>query len=318
MSSFVRSRAAAAVLAAALLGFGAAGCGASPTAGSSAATTRIVVVDDAGHRVVLAHPVHRLVVIEPSNFEILDAMGLRQDVVGVDSSVPRYTPAPWQSAAKGIPSIGSAVPAPSAERVLALHPQLVIASTPLSDLKALTALHIPVMVLDPTSLAGVYHDIALVGQVTGHAGRAAALVAQLKRNLAGVTARLAGIRTRPTLFYDLGQLYTTGRGTFLTAMIGLAGGRNALAGEVTGWPQVTAEQVVRANPDYILIDSGAGVTPAQEENYAGFASTTAAHLHHILVVPNSSYLDQPSIGIWRGVLELARILHPARMTGYRG
>lgn len=286
----------------------AAGCGA---AGSAAPSGPIHVVDDAGQHLTFSAPVHRLVVIAPSNFEIVNALGLRRDIVGVDSSVPQYTPAPWTKAAHGLPSIGNALPAPSAEAVAARRPQLVITDEPLSDLKTLTRRHIPVMVLNPTSIQGVYHDIALVGTVTGTSTRASALVAHLKRQLASLEAKLGHIRRHPTVFYDLGDLYTTGPGTFLTSFITLAGGKNALAPYLKApWPQVTAEQVVRANPDYIVVDSGAGMTAAQESKLAGFSATRAVKNHHVVVAPNSSYLDQPSIGLVRGVQELAHILHP--------
>jgi iron complex transport system substrate-binding protein len=297
-------------LLAALVAVGAAGCGAAAPP-SSAPPAPIRVVDDAGQHLTLKAPVHRLVVIAPSNFEIVDALGLRSDIVGVDTSVPSYTPPPWTAAAHGLPSIGNALPEPSAEAVVARRPQLVITNEPLSDLKSLTSRHIPVMVLDPTSVAGVYRDIQLVGAVTGHSRRASRLIASLRRGLATLSKQLAHIRRHPTVFYDLGGLYTTGPNTFLTQFIQLAGGRNALAPYLKEpWPQVTAEQVVRANPDYILIDSSAGTTVAQELRIAGFSATTAAKDHHVLVLPNSSYLDQPSIGLVQGVRELAHILHP--------
>ena len=304
---FRPGRLAGGLLAAVLIAI-AAGCGAGGTAATSGP---IHVVDDAGQHLTFKAPVHRLVVIAPSNFEIVNALGLTHDIVGVDSSVPQYTPAPWRRAAQGLPSIGNALPEPSAEAVVARRPQLVITNEALSDLKSLTSRHIPVMVLNPTSVAGVYHDIILVGEVTGTTGRASRLVAGLKRQLAALVGKLKTVRHHPTVFYDLGDLYTTGPGTFLTNFITLAGGKNALAPLVKApWPQVTAEQVVRANPDYILIDSGAGTTVAEETKLAGFSATYAVKNQQVLVVPNSAYLDQPSIGLVRGVQELAHILHP--------
>jgi hypothetical protein len=117
-------------LLAALVAVGAAGGGAATPSPSSTAGP-IHIVDDAGQHLSLKAPVHRLVVIAPSNFEIVDALGLRSDIVGVDTSVPSYTPAPWARAAHGLPSIGDALPEPSAEAVVARRPQLVITNEPL-------------------------------------------------------------------------------------------------------------------------------------------------------------------------------------------
>lgn len=299
----------ASTLLAGLLALGVAGCGTVPSATAPAAGP-IRLVGDNHVEITLKHPAHRIIVIEPSNFEIVESLGLRSSIVGVDKSVPTYTPSPWHRAAEGLPSIGSAIPSVSAERIAAKRPDLVIASLGVSGLSGLKTLGIPVLILEPSTINGVYHDIELVGEATGKANQAATLVDRLKGQVRALEAKVRKTKHRPTVFYDLGGLYTGGRGSFVSALIAMAGGKDVADQMSTAtWPQVTAEQVVAANPDYILVDP-AGGTAGQEKKIPGFSATTAGKDGHILPVPNSSYLDEPSMALVRGLKELVTILHP--------
>jgi iron complex transport system substrate-binding protein len=287
-----------------------AGCGTS-TPPASAASKPIRLVDDTGARVVLKHPARRLVVLEPSNFEIVDELGIRSRVVGVDSSVPEYVPAPWHQAAQGLHSLGSVYAGVSAEKVLALKPDLVIADQGISGLSGLKALHIPVLTLEPKTVAGVYHDIRLVGLATGRSQEAGRVIARLKAEMARIEAKVRRVHTRPTVFYDLGGLYTAGPGNFINSLISLAGGRNVAARlSSTPWPQVTAEQVVAENPAVILVDPSGGDTVARELTIPGVSKTAAGKDHRVLLVPQPDYIDQPSPGVAMGLQELVQLLHP--------
>ncbi|MGC8487359.1 MAG: ABC transporter substrate-binding protein [Clostridia bacterium] len=270
----------------------------------------IRLYDDLHHLVVLKRPARRLVVLEPSNFEIVDALGLRQDIVGVDTSVPGYTPPPWGKAARGLPSVGPSYPGISVERIVARRPALVLATTGIAGLKGLSTLRIPVLVLNPQSVNGVYRDIKLVGEATGTEARATTLIRRMKQEVAALTREVARTSRRPLVFYDLGGLYTTGRHTFLDSLIQMAGARNVGAELSTAqWPQVTDEQVVRANPSVILVDPDA-TTVAKERQIPGFLDTRAGRTGHIVAVPQSSYINEPSLGLVAGLRELIKILHP--------
>lgn len=290
-----------------LVGLLAAGCG---NATAAAPSGPIRIVDDLGQTITLSHPADRLVVLEPSNFEIVDALGLRKDIVGIDSSIPTYTPAPWRAATRGLPSIGPSYPGITVERIVAARPQVVLATTGISGLKGLTALHIPVVVLNPQNIQGVYHDIALVGAITGHRAAAAALVAHMRAQVQHWTAVARRAPTRPTVFYDLGGLFTAGPHNFVNSLIQLAGGVNIGARlSSQAFPQVTAEQVVAANPDIILIDPDA-TTVAKERQIPGFLDTRAGKSGHIEAVFNSAYINEPSPGLVLGLKELIELLHP--------
>lgn len=279
------------------------------TAQSSSAVS---VIDDVGQHIHLAHPATRIVAIEPSNSEIVLDLGLRSDLVGVDQSALTYTPQPWLGRLKGVHSIGNSYPAVSEESVVAARPNLVLTGSGVGGLGGLHALGIPVVVLNPQSVNGVYHDILLVGRLTGTLSRARQLVAHMRHRVAQIAAAVKlKAKTRPTVFYDLGGLYTAGPKSFIDNLISLAGGVNiADRYSHAAYPQMTAEQVVAANPDYIVVDPQA-TTVKQEDKLPGFSSLTAVKEHHVIALPNSSYTNEPSLALVLGLRELVGILHPS-------
>ena len=88
-------------MASAAILMGLAACGA-PAA--HAAPPKLQVRDDLGRLVTLAHPAQRLVVLQPSAFEIADALGLRKDIVG--AAYVRRSP-PHELLVKPLPGAGA-------------------------------------------------------------------------------------------------------------------------------------------------------------------------------------------------------------------
>ncbi len=299
---------ASAVMASTLL----AGCGSAPVNTANAKPSTVIhITDDLHHTITLKKPATRIVTLEPSNAEIALDLGLKSHIVGTDQATFQYTPSPWHKELSGLKNIGPSYPGISVEKIVAAKPNLVIASTGIKGLSALAQFHIPVLVLNPNSVNGVYHDILLVGEATGTTSKAHQLVQKMKAKVASIESKVATVKHKPTVFYDLGGLYTTGHGTFLNSLISMAGAVNVAAPMSTQpWPQVKAEQVVKANPEDILIDPAAGVSVSQEEHQAGFPAITAVKTGHVYVLPNSSYTNEPSPALVMGLQELVKILHP--------
>lgn len=287
-----------------------AGCGTTARVASSSPTP-IHITDDLHHTITLKKAATRIVTLEPSNAEIALDLGLKKEMVGTDQATFQYTPAPWHQQLHGIPNIGPSYPGISVEKIVAAKPDLVIATTGINGLSALARFHIPVLVLQPTSVQGIYHDILLVGRATGTTLQARATVAHMKQQIAAIEQKVRRVKTRPTVFYDLGSLYTAGPHTFLNSLIDMAGATNVGAHLSTqAYPQVTAEQVVKANPDDILIDPEAGTTVSKEESISGFSAITAVKTGHVYPVPNSSYVNEPSPALVMGLKQLVTLLHP--------
>ncbi len=287
-----------------------AGCG-NAAAPSASSAKPITVVDDLGHKVTLDKPATRVVTIEPSNTEIMLQLGLKKDIVGIDQQSFQYTPSPWKGELAGLHSVGSSYPGISDEAIVAAKPNLVLATTGVKGLSGLAAFHIPVVVLNPQSINGVYHDMLLVGTLTGHLAQAQHQVSVMKQQIAAISEKVQSeTKTRPTVFYDLGQLYTAGPTSFINSLIQLAGANNIVDKfSQQAYPQVSAEQVVKSNPDIIIVDPDA-TTVSQEDALPGFSATTAVKTHEVVSLPNSSYVNEPSPALVMGLKELVRIIHP--------
>ncbi len=280
------------------------GVAATPVA---AATFPLTITDDAGRRVTLAHAPQRIVSIAPSNTEILFALGLGERVVGVDD-VSDFPP---EAAAK--PRVGSYVE-PDLERVAALQPDLILAAG-LHEGNVLTRLDglgLTTIVVEPTDLQGVLASITLVGQITDHASQAARLTCALSTRIMAVTTAVANAN-RPRVFFELSpDLYTAGPGSFVDDLIRRAGGDNIAAGAGTAWPQLSAEAVVAADPDVILLaDHGAGVTPAQVAARPGWADVAAVRAGRIVPL-NPDLVARPGPRLVDGLEAIARAIHPDR------
>lgn len=287
-------------------------CGNLPIAAGASSPPRfpIKITDDAGHTVTLSHPARRIVTIEPSNTEIALDLGLKSRIVGIDAETLQYAPPPWNSQLKGLKDLGSSYPQMPTESLVAVHPDLILASSGVGNLSNLRKLHIPVVILNPSNIQGVFHDIQLVGTLTGTSAKAQTLVTQMEGQIHAIESALSHSGQKPTVFFDLGEFYTAGPNSFINNLITDAGGINVGASlSSRSWPKVTEEQVVRANPDIILVDPDA-TSPAKEARLPGISSLTAAKTHRIYSVPNPSYFDEPSPALVYGLRELAQLLHP--------
>ena len=214
-----------------------------------AATTR----DDLGREVVVPRHVLRIVTLAPNLTELVFAVGAGDRVVGVDDA-SNFPPA-----AKKLPKVGAMQP--NIEKIAALKPDLVIASTEgnhPSLVPALAAAAIPLFVVKTDRLAEITKAMRRLGVLleAPHAEQAAneldAAIAAQRRARPRATRILFAVWTDP--------LYVAGTGTFTHDLFDLAGGRNAV--EVPGWPQYSLETLVSSPPDLILYPRGA-VTPEQ-------------------------------------------------------
>jgi iron complex transport system substrate-binding protein len=175
----------------------------------------------------------------------------------------------------------------------------------------LRALHLKVLVTDPTDLKGILHDIILVGEAAGVPGTATKEVAGLQRRIDAVTRVVAPLNSRPTVFYELDKtLYTVGHGSFMDALITMAGGANIAGGVSNPYPQLSAEKVIAADPQVILLgDAAYGITPAMVAARPGWSAISAVKDHHVYPF-NDDLASRPGPRIVDGLEQLARLLHP--------
>lgn len=272
----------------------------------------IVVTDGLGRTVTLKGPAQRIVSMAPSNTEILYAVGAGAQVVGRDE----FTNYPAEAAS--LPSVGGSMGKYSQEAIVNLKPDLVMAAeinTP-DQVKALEDLGLTVYYLsNPKDLDGMYQNLMIVAKLTGHETETAALVDSLKKRVEAVTSKLANVSSRPTVFYELDATdpnapYTSGPGTFLSQLVDMAGGKNIGADLSSAWAQISVENLIVADPDFIILgDSNYGATPEAVAARAGWSALKAVKNNQIFPF-NDDLVSRPGPRLVDGLEALAALIHP--------
>jgi len=216
----------------------------------------------------------RIVSLSPTATEDLFAIGAGSQVVAVDDQ-SNYPPNAPKTKLSGY--------TPNAEAIAGYRPDLVVVSANPSGLvTALGKLHIRTLLEPPaTNLAGAYAQIERLGAVTGHAARAHALVQGLRRNIAQVVASVPKSAKRLTFYEELSPDYysatsKTFTGQVLT-LLGLKDVADAADKTGSGYPKLSAEYIVAANPDLIVLADTkcCGQTAAKVKARPGWSSISA-------------------------------------------
>jgi iron complex transport system substrate-binding protein len=283
---------------------GAVTCAATPLAAEPTAFP-LTITDDAGRQVTIERSPTRIVSIAPSNTEMLFALGLEERIAGVDS----YSTYPPEAALK--PQVGSYLE-PDLERVVAAEPDLILATEAHlgTVLPELDALGLPTVVIEPTDLDEVFSGMLLVGTIADMSSRAQQVVCELQARVDAVRDAVAGA-PRPRVFFELSpDLYTAGPGSYVDDLISRAGGDNVAAGAAELWPQLSAEAVVSANPEVILLaDHEAGITAEQVAARPGWQQMSAVRQGRIVSL-DSDLVARPGPRVVDGLEAIAAALHP--------
>ena len=212
----------------------------------------VTVMSGLGEITIEAKP-SAIVSLSPASTEILFGVGAGDQVLAVDSLSNFPESAPLD------PDLSAWTP--NVEAIIGMNPDLVVISGVVDDLIAgLNAAGIPVLVHSaPADINGVYDQIEQVGVATGNIDGAAALVAQMQTDIAGIVAGVPQYEVPPTYYHELDNtLYSVTSQTFVGQIYALLGLENVadpadLDGSSYGYPQLSAEYLVDANPDFIFL-----------------------------------------------------------------
>lgn len=208
----------------------------------------LVARADAGHATATKVP-HRIVSLSATATESLFAIGAGKQVVAVDDQSDYPAEAPKTKLSGFTPNV---------EAIASYRPDLVvIAYDPGGLVASLHKLNIRVLNQSAaTNLKGAYAQILELGGVTGHAAKAKTVVAGMKAKIASIVAH-ARKATGLSVYHELEpDLYSATSKTFIGQIYSLFGLRNiADAADSTGsgYPQLSAEYIIGANPSLIVL-----------------------------------------------------------------
>lgn len=229
-----------------------------------AESTAVTVTDMAGREIALDAPATKVVALTASDCEILAALGAEDTLVG------RGEYCDYPESVLEVPAVQSGADT-NLEQIIALEPQVVIMAKMAQTEEQVAALEeagIRVVVSDAQDIEGVYTAIRLIGALVGRNDEAEAMVADMQSTFADIAAKSEN--TGKTVYFEVSPLqwglWTAGKGTFMDELATMCGLTNAFA-DVEGWAEISEEQVLERDPDYIVTISmyyGEGPTPVEE------------------------------------------------------
>lgn len=213
-----------------------------------------------------------------------------------------------------LPSIGQGL-TPSLESLTALRPDLVIAwpdNTSRSVIQRLRELGISVYSPEIQKLDDIWRTIRGLGFLLDLENRADSLIRAMRIELERIDSAVAGLE-RPSVLYLVwyDPPTTTARGTFIHELIELAGGRNIFSDAPGRWPQVSIEEIVRRDPDILLVPRGpdSPIDLDVLEEATGWRRLAA--IREGRVVPlDAELFNRPGPNVTKAAERLAEILHP--------
>jgi len=276
----------------------------------SAVPTPLALVDDVGSTVLIAGPARRIVSVSPGATEILFALGAGDRVVGTCKFCD------YPAAAARCPRVGDYAN-PSLEAIVAARPDLVVTGGPQRELVLhLRSAGIPAIVLLPRSIAGLEENIRQLGRALDRSANARALCARIDERLARVTrtAAAAGTAARPKVYFEIwaDPFMAIGDDTYAGELIRLAGGDNIARGAPGEYPKLSAEAILAANPDVIILshcDDAQGALHAVAGR-PGWAQLAAVRNRRVYGDLNMDLLLRPGPRLVEGLAQLRARLAP--------
>jgi iron complex transport system substrate-binding protein len=222
-------------------------------------TNAVTVTDDLGRTVSVAKIPERIVSLSPSSTEILFALGLGSRVVGA-TKYCNYPPLVKELKDNGKIEVVGGYVDPDIERILTLHPDLVLAGQKHSSgaVSLLDKEGIATFVVDPNNLTSIIPSIEKIGKITKKEAEAFDLCNQMESRIRAISDNVSSLpKTRVLYIVWHDPVKTAGAGTFEDEIIEKAGGVNIFH-DLSGYAQVDPEAIAVRNPEVIIACSGMG------------------------------------------------------------
>ncbi len=246
-------------------------------------------------------PAQRIVSLSPATTELLFALGAGDRVVGRT----RWCQDPPE--ATRVPSVGDGLD-PNVELILARRPDLVVfyhSPTNASAIERLDGLGIASVSLSLDGLADLRRAAGVLAQLTGDSARAHSLVDRFDRDLAEVVQPTRDARPSVLILTWDNPPIVIGGTSFLSEIVGLAGGRNVFDDLERPSATVSIETIAARDPDLVLITGGSSDAAFMKRPEW---QTSAAVRHERFAVVAGTEFSHPSFRAARAVAALRAVL----------
>lgn len=213
----------------------------------------ITITDVVGNEITLEEAPKTIVSMIPSNTEILFALGLNDEIVGVND----YDNYPAEALEKE--KIGGMEF--NVEKIVGMNPDIVFAHESglgmgEAGLQQIRDAGVKVFVVkNALDFNETYTTIEQVGRATGKLAEAQKIVEDMKAKVEDVKAKVAKVESKKTVFVetsDVPQIFTPGNGTFMQEILDMVNAEN-IAADQEGWFEISPEEIVSRNPEVIIV-----------------------------------------------------------------
>jgi iron complex transport system substrate-binding protein len=228
-------------------------------------TEAFSVVDMTGKEISFEKQPEKIAVLLASDVEILYALKAENSIVAVGE----YCNYPSEALEKKVVTTGDDM---NIEQVVALQADVVVMGTMAQTTEQIQQLEeagMKVVVTDSKNIEDTYEAIDLLAQIAGKRDEGAALIEEMKAEFQAIKDQVPQ-KSEKTIYFEVSPLeyglWTTGTGTFMQELVDMIGVKN-IFDDVTGWAEVSEEQVLERNPEYIVtisMYSKDEMTPVEE------------------------------------------------------
>ena len=277
-----------------------------PSGSALAAAFPTTVTDFQNRSVAIPKRPERIVSIGPSITEFLFALGAGPRVVGADD----FSDEP--AAAKQLEKVGGIKV--NFEKVVSLRPDLVL-SVKFSDgtIEKLAGAGLLVLVVDPQSAGDVARTAILLGRAVGSDGDA--LARDIQKRVDDVRSKTSAAANKPRVYHEIDasdptKIFTVGPGSYIHDLIEIAGGQNIAARATSAYPQLSAEEILRSDPEIIVLAAADySAKPDQVAARTGWSVISAVRNKRIVTIaPN--LINRPGPRVGEAAEAYAKLVHP--------
>jgi iron complex transport system substrate-binding protein len=210
------------------------------------AAAQTQVQDDRGLALNPTAPPTRIVSLLPSLTESVCALGACARLVGTD----RFSNSPPSVLA--LPKLGGLEDA-QVERIVALKPDLVLATPGARVIARMQALGVPVLALESRNLAEVQRSLVALARVLGTPDEAAKVAARIEREMQTAAERVPAALRGQRVYFEVDPTpHAAGAASFIGETLARLGLANVAPAELGPFPRLNPEFVLRAQPDIVM------------------------------------------------------------------
>jgi len=262
------------------------------------------VTDNMGREIRIEKQPERIVSLAPAVTEILFALGLDQQIVGVSDFCDYPEQANNKKKMGGYDS-------PNAEAIASEKPDIVFISAGVQEelIQQLEKFGITVVALEADTLEQVMKNIEMAGLLTGKEKEAEQITAEMKTKIAEISAKVEGL-PKPKVFFEVWDdpLMSAGSQSFIHNMLEAAGGSNIAAVKSERYYTYSVEQLLKENPEVYIINNHSH-TPEDIKNRTGYQALNAVQNDRVYAIEDD-LISRAGPRVILGLEQIARAIHP--------